>query len=237
MSGIWFVTPAYQRYALSEVCFEQRARVIATLKEQGIEAHCVVVADDENVDIARSFGFSVVEQNNEWLGRKFNDGMQFAGRRGAEWVVPIGSDSWIDPAYFLPLPHKWRTRSSRLYCVVTADRLGELSVADVKGAGPYVFQRFQLQRTRFRPAKDELARGVDRSTVESIRSINWEQQDVHPFQYVGFRGEPHLTPYEGLVKRWGVREHTDPWAILARHYPQDLVDRARGVLTMQKIAA
>jgi hypothetical protein len=60
---------------------------------------------------------------------------------------------------------------------------------------------------------------------------------MHPFQYVGFRGTPHITTYRALMSMWGVREHPDPWTILARHYPIDLVDRARAVLERQEAMA
>lgn len=231
---LWFVTPAWQRYALSEVCYDQRVEVIRTLAANGVEARCVVVADDENIDLARARGFDVVERDNEWLGRKFNDGIEYACRNGASRVVPIGSDSWIDPAYFLPLTPRAITRTSGLYCVVTADRMAEINVDDVKGAGPYVIDRWALRGSGFRPAKDEIKRGVDGSTIKGIRvQMRWKRNDLHPFQYVGFRGVPHLTPYENLLERWGVREHADPWAILANHYPPALVERARAVMATQ----
>ena len=231
---IWFVTPSWRRYDLSAVCFDQRVAVIRTLAEHGIEARCVVVADDENLDLARERGFDVVEQNNDWLGRKFNDGIEYACRNGASRVVPIGSDSWIDPAYFLPMIPRFHTLTSGLYAVVTADRMAECDVTDAKGAGPYVIDRMALRYSHFRPAKDEIRRGVDGSTIRGIRmQIRWKHRDVHPFQYVGFRGETFLTPYESLVQAWGVREHLDPWPILAEHYPVDLVERARAVLSAQ----
>jgi hypothetical protein len=234
---LWFVTPAFGRYDLSAVCFDQRARVIEALADKGIAARCVVVADDENIDLARERGFDVVEQDNEWLGRKFNDGIEYAAKNGASRVIPIGSDSWIDPAYFDPLPPRSTTMTASNYCVVTASRLAELNISDKKGVGPYVFPRHVLRPT-FRPAKDEIHHGVDSATIKGIRiRLNWRRHDVHPFQYVGFRGEPHLTPYQTLVDVWGVREHLDPWAILARYYPLDLVERARAVLTAQEAIA
>lgn len=235
---LWFVTPAFGRYALSEVCFDQRVHVIDTLREHGVAARCVVVADDGNLDLARDRGFDVVVQDNEWLGRKFNDGMEYAAQNGASRIIPIGSDSWIDPAYFLPLPPRNLTRTSGLYCAVTADRLAELRVTDQKGAGPYVLDRRALMSSRFRPARDDIGHGVDSSTIRGIRQrIRWQRHDVHPFQYVGFRGIPHLTPYEGLMATWGVREHSDPWDVLGRYYPADLVERARVVMAEQTAVA
>lgn len=229
--SLWFVTPAWQRYELSGICFEQRARVIDTLAAEDIEAHCIVVADDENLDLARAVGFDTVERDNEWLGRKFNDGIEYAGFHGATWIVPIGSDSWIDPAYFLPMPERG-TRTSHLYCAVTDERLGELRVTSPSGVGPYMLHRSQLLRSGFRPARDDIGRYIDSSTIKGLDAPpDWRFRDVHPYQYVGFRGEPHLTSYERLMARWGVAEH-DPWPILARYYPVDLVQRARAALAV-----
>ena len=242
MTSLWFVTPAWQRFDLTAVCLEQRRRVIETLSESGIEAHCVVIADDANVDTARALGFDVLERDNAALGRRFNDGMEYAGRNGAEWIVPIGSDSWIDPGYFLGL-HASFVRTSRRYCAVTADRLAELVVQDGKGAGPYVFSRGVLEPSGFRPADDRRPRHIDSSTVRGIQRtiggpVPWTRSfEMHPYQYVGFRGSPTITPYERLVAAWGVGEREDPWSILARYYPVDLVERARAALSGQVVAA
>lgn len=229
---IYFVTPAWRRYELTAVCLEQRKQVIDHLASQGVEARCVVIADDENLDIASALGFDTVRQNNKWLGRKFNDGMQYAGRHGADWIVPIGSDSWIDADYFLPLPDPAQTVTSALYTVVEARRMAILKVGN-RGAGPYMFHR-SLLGPRFRPARDDIARHVDSSTVAGIRKeIIWDHRDLHPLQYVGFRGEPHLTSYERLKKVWGVSESRSPWKQLAEHYPADLVERARACLVVK----
>lgn len=228
-SGLWFVTPAWRRFELSAVCFEQRARVIARLGELGLEAHCVVVADDANLELAQAAGFATVERDNAWLGRRFNDGIEFAGRAGADWIVPIGSDSWILPDYFLPLPAAGLTLTSQLYAVVAAERLAELRVRTRSGAGPYVFPRAVLEPSGFRPARDQISRGVDHSTLAGIRpAARFVARELSPLQYVGFRGVPHLTPYGTLVAAWGRRELEDPWPeLVAAGYDRDLVDRAR----------
>ncbi len=224
--SVWFVTPAWQRYALSAVCFEQRALVMDELEQAGVEARQVVIADDENLDIARGLGFETIEQNNDWLGRRFNDGTEYAAKHGAEWIVPIGSDSWIDPAYFLPLPQRLLTRTSKLYAVVTEDRLASLSVGGTR-AGPYMFNRRQLERTKFRPSADKISRNIDHTTIRNVGRVRWEERDLHDLQYIGFRGHPHITTYERLWARWGVTEFDDPWVRLATRYPADLVERAR----------
>lgn len=238
MVSVWFVTPAWQRYALTAVCLEQRLRVIERLAQEGIEGRCVVVADDENLDIARGFGFDVVERDNEWLGRRFNDGMEYAGRHGATWIVPIGSDSWIDPEYLLPLPMPGVTRTAAQYAVVASDRIAACAVQNASGAGPYLFHRDLLALSGFRPAKDAIRRHVDSSTIAGLRSSpNWRWRKVHPFQYVGFRGTPHITPYSRLVAKWGKAEHSDPAVWLTRSYPADLVERALAALGPVAVAA
>jgi hypothetical protein len=167
-----------------------------------------------------------VERNNEWLGRKFNDGMEYAGKHGAEWIVPIGSDSWIDPEYFLPLPGHRYTRTSAMYSVVEQDRMAELKVGR-HGAGPYMFHRNVFPHG-FRPAADELRKNIDSSTIKGMaRTLRWEPKDIYPLQYVGFRGTPHITKYDNLMMKWGTAERDDPWDRLAHHYPPELVERAR----------
>lgn len=234
---LWFVTPAWQRYEIVAICLEQRQRVITELATHGIEARCVVIADDDNLDIARGFGFDIVERDNAMVGRKFNDGMEYAGKHGAQWIVPIGSDSWIDPAYFLNLDGPRLTRTSEAYCTVTADTLAELRVSPHRpdySAGPFVFHRRLLKTSGFRPS-DEDSVMVDTSILKGIRRhthtrrglrIRWDLNTVHPFQYVGFRVAPMMTSHEYLVGRWLKAEH-EPWTTLARHYPADLVKRAQ----------
>ena len=221
---LWFVTPAYRRYDLSAVCFRQRHQVIQQLAAHGVQAQCVVVADDDNLELARGLGFATVERDNRWLGRKFNDGIEYALRNGADWIVPIGSDDWIDPDYFIPLPTA-KGRTSHYYAPVESDRLAELSIPTEAGAGPRVIGR-ELFKT-FRPCEERIRRGVDRSLLNALGPVAWEYRDIHPLQYVGFRGDRHITLYAKLRKARGGEELLDPWPLLASHYSQELVDEAR----------
>lgn len=244
MTSLWFVTPAWQRFEMTAICLEQRNRAIAELARRGIEAHQVVIADDDNLDVARGLGAAVIECPNfddsgtAILGRRWNLGMQYAAAEGAEWIVQIGSDSWIDPAFFLPLPDTRRTLTSTAYCAVQPGRMAQLKVSPQRimhAAGPYVFHRSLLAPSRFAPCA-ETSNMTDTSTVLGIqkstgRPIRWLPRTVHPFQYVGFRVEPMMTSYFALRRRWLVHEIDDPWPVLGSHYPQDLVERARLLMT------
>jgi hypothetical protein len=222
--SVWFVTPAFQRYELTAVCLEQRQLVIEDLARRGIEAHCVVIADDENLDTARALSMDTIEQNNEWLGRRFNDGIQHAALHGAKWIVPIGSDSFVDPAYLFPLP-VGVMRTSTLYAIAEPHRLGRLEVQG-NGVGPYMIPRPYLPNT-LRPAKDERNSGIDRSTLGGLRSgLVHETRDLHPWQYIGFRSRPQLNPYADLYGAFGVGEDYEVGESLSQHYPLSLVQRA-----------
>lgn len=241
MTRLYFVTPAYQRLALSEVCFDQWKQVSAALAVHDVELRVVVIADDENLELARAAGFDTVEQDNDWLGRRFNDGIEYACRNGADWVAPIGSDTWISPDYLFPLPGIRTSRRARQAMVVTQTRMAELYVTNV-GVGPFMYHRSQLRAAGFRPATDKLSRGVDTSTMLGIgatREIRWRDRDVSPFQHIGFRGTPHLTKYSRLYAAFGVREFYQPWEMLTEHYPLELVERARLALggTSSQVAA
>lgn len=244
--SLWFVTPAWQRYELTAVCLEQRRRAIEELRAVGIDAYQVVIADDENLDIARSVGAAIIECPNfasdgdTILGRRWNLGTEFAAREGAEWFVQIGSDSWIDPAFFVPLlDPDGPTLTSTTYAAVLPNRIACLSVSPKAlehAAGPYVFHRSLLEASRFAPC-EERSLFTDTSTVAGIersngRRIEWQTRDVQRFQYVGFRMAPLMTTYKALKRRWLVRESLRPWELLRLFYPEDLVEQAR--LVMQK---
>lgn len=198
------------------------------LAHRGVAAHCVVVGDDENLAIARECGFDVAVRDNVWLGRKFNDGIQYALENGADWIVPIGSDDWIDVSYLWPLPST-PARTGQWYAPVAADRLTLLTVDQPAGAGPRMLHKDLFTRTA-RPIDERLRRGVDRSLIAALERPAFEVRQIHPLQYVGFRGDRHITTYSKLRRAWGGTECSDPWTRLAEHYPADLVERARLVL-------
>src|SRR3990172_2234833 len=99
MSTIAFNTPAYQRANVSRIVFAQRRRACDALIAAGHEATAFIVADDENLDLADEFGFQRVEHPNNYLGAKWNAGYRAA--RDFDYVMPLGSDSLLDPALVL----------------------------------------------------------------------------------------------------------------------------------------
>jgi hypothetical protein len=234
---IWFVTPAWQRFDLTRVVLEQRRRIIDFLAQRGVEARQVVIADDHNADVAVELGFDALRRRNYTLGRRFNDGIQYAAQNGAEWIVPIGSDSFLDPAYLFPLPPEGVLRTSRLYAVAESDRLGRLLVKGASGVGPYMIPRSHLPKG-LRPASDVKKKGIDGSTLKGLRSgLLREFVDIHPWQYVGFRSYPQMNSYDKLYRRLGVGEDDEVAEILSEHYPAQLVERALAACEQGRVAA
>jgi len=234
---IYFVTPAWQRFELTRVVLEQRRSCIDFLNARGVDAAQVVIADDENADIAASMGFAVLRRRNYALGRRFNDGFEYAARHGAEWIVPIGSDSFLDPAYLFPLPPQGVMRTSTLYAIAEPGRLGRLRRGGGVGVGPYMLPRACLPKD-LRPANDYRRRGVDSSTMKGLRKRpKREWTDLHPWQYVGFRSYPQLNPYDKLFSRLGVGEEPEVLERLSEYYPVGLVQRALEACLPVEVAA
>jgi hypothetical protein len=109
MPSLWFVVPARGRLQLARICLSQLRRTCDALELEGVRASAVVVADDENLDTARELGFAIVERDNRFTSRKFNDGIQLAcdpqfNPYPVDYVVPLGSDDWVDWRLFHNLP-------------------------------------------------------------------------------------------------------------------------------------
>ena len=108
--SLWFVVPAHGRAELARICLRQLRYTCDRLEENGVRASAVVVACDENLDTARELGFAWVDRDNRFTARKFNDGIQLAcdrqfNRHLVDYVVPLGSDDWVDWRLFHNLPN------------------------------------------------------------------------------------------------------------------------------------
>lgn len=230
MRTLWFVVPAHGRLALSEVCLRQLRRTCDVLTEHGTLSSAVVIADDENLEIAQAQGFSTVERDNSQLGRKMNDGYELAGRAGVDYMVPIGNDDWIDPHWIL-LPMNGETVMTHLSTVVSEDctRMSHLNIRF--GDGVRVYSRRTLQKVGFRPAEEHRKRAIDASTHNGTRNLTetiWH--DTHPLAIVDFKTVENLNSYEGCMRHYGNgRETSDVWEELAKVYPAEAISEMQAV--------
>lgn len=223
--NVWFISPAYQRYMLSDIVFHQRKLAIEHLRSLGILANAVIVADDKNLEIAERYGLHTVEQDNTYVGRKFNDGYQFAAEHGAEFFVPVGSDSWLDPT-FLISASKITITASRHYQIIKRDGRKRLRLWVPRASGvTYCVPRKLLEPCGFRPVGDRLQKGCDTSTWYNLNKPVPLFSECHQFETVAFQSYPQISSYQKLQDLYGLEESDEPFAPLKIYYPSGLVNQ------------
>jgi len=233
--SIFFVVPAHARVELGRVCLRQLARTCAAITAGGVDASAVVIADDENLDTAREIGFAWVERENEPLGRKWNDGYELAATQAhADYVIPFGTDDWIDPRLVLEhvLNGAGDVRCSRLSAVVREDgrRLARLKITYDGGDGICVLPTAIMERVGYRPAEDDRRRAIDTSVRRQLsvalgRPLSYSYADLHPLQIVDWKTDGwQLNSYAACQAFRVGDEVRDPFRELAAVYPVDAID-------------
>lgn len=221
---------------MTRLALRQRQQLCVELAARGIRAHSLIVADDDNLDIAREYGCDTLEAPNVPLGAKCNTGLKHAAGQ-ADYVVWIGSDDWIHADAFAPLldtqnPDRLPIHVGKTVAVVDLAR-GRLQIVKGSkyGAPPWIVDSRLLHTNRAdQPIKPWLKRGLDGALVRGIRltrrPFEIVPHDTHDFRCVDFKTDVNLTPFAGVAKHLGFGPEEDAWEALARRYPADLVDQA-----------
>jgi hypothetical protein len=233
MTSLWFVVPAHGRERLTGICLRQLRRTCGLLTAEGVHATAVVIADDANLDTALELGFATVDRNNHYLARRFNDGIQLAcdpryNPQPADYVVPCGSDDWVDHRLFLDLPPPNMMVGFPRLAVVREDGR-ELAVRDLNypgGAGIRIYPRQVMEPVGYRPADEDRKRGCDTSILTHLRAhhgdnLRIQHRHLHDYQLVDWK-----SPREQLNGSTELRIHRavgtgDPFELLADYYPAD----------------
>jgi glycosyltransferase involved in cell wall biosynthesis len=249
--SVWFIVPAHGRFALTAVCLRQLARTCETLADSGVDASAVVIADDANLQTADDLGFGTIQRVNQPLGRRWNDGYELAGKTGIDYVIPFGSDDWIDPNLVLAqLEADGELRCSRLSSVVSEDgrHLARLTIKYPGhldfGDGVRVIPTELLQRLGYRPAEEDRPRAIDTSVFINVERMLGRRPrvsfvDLYALQIVDFKSDVQLNDYAGCLsdRRLGASESSDPWDELAAVYPAEAVDEMAAVYGVKAVAA
>jgi hypothetical protein len=229
--SLWFVVPAHGREELAAICFRQLRRTCDLLIADGVDATAVVIADDGNLKTARKLGFGTVRRDNKYVSRKFNDCIQAALDRDwnphpADFVVPFGSDDWVDHRLFLDLPRSDTVIGFQRMSFVREDGR-EITTRHLKyrgGSGIRIYPRKLLVPFGYRPAEEDRERGCDTSilsNVEREHSGNYriEHRHLHDRQIVDWKTrDVQLNSYASLRRHPG-DEPADPFTELAGVYP------------------
>ena len=244
MTSVCILSAAWQRFGVTRLVLEQRQRVCVELAARGVDAGMLVVADDENLDIADEYGADTLHAPNKPLGAKWNAGLYHAAESGVDWICWIGSDDWIHPSVFdcLETPDPRSTpkiiSGNRLAIVdVAAAQLQRLHVSGEYGCIPWLLDarliRDAVRRRngdRIDPIEPSASRGLDGYLIRGLRrgrvNFGWETFDPHEFRCVDFKTRTNITPYEGLARNLGVGDPEPAWATLRKHFPRELVAQA-----------
>lgn len=228
--SLLFVIPAWRRVELSSICFEQQADCLQQLRAQGIDAHALVIADDDNLEAAERAGLETVRARNR-LGEKLNRGYLHAAKQGFDYVAALGSDSWISPDRFALLPGEGTILCTRNYTCVSGngEHQGWFRIDYDAGVGTRIFPTGLLARCAYKPVEPARMQGCDTATLNSIcRSVSpaLVYTDFHPYEIVGFQSDTQITPYSRMVERFET-EWQKPFQGLTEHYPRRLVNKIK----------
>lgn len=216
---------------MTRLALAQRRHLEETLARREISLRSVVIADDDNLDIAGEHGCDTIEMTNH-LAAKVNAGFRHACEAGADYVCFVGSDDWLHEDFFSVLDGQ--IVSGREIFVVDLEngRGRRLRISKPQGVAPWLIPRGLLEQFGFTPIpkrREELMWGIDGAMYKGLgvpRDIVFN--DPHDACRVDFKTDLNLTAYSILNTHLGVGEEThDPWSVLERHYPADLVAMGR----------
>lgn len=244
MPSVCILSAAWGRFDVTRLVLAQRQRVCEELASRGVDAGMLIVADDENLDVAREYGAETVEAPNKPLGGKWNKGLLHAADSGADWIVWVGSDDWIHPAVFDPILNRDATADPvilsghRLAIVdMVAGSLQRIETPSPYGAIPWILDARLIRDAAHRRNGEHLGllqpaidRGLDGALIRALRrgrvNFRWKYDDPNDFRCVDFKTRANITPFEGLARNLGVGERENAWEALREHFPADLVQKA-----------
>ena len=232
MPSLWFIVPAHGREQLARICLRQLWRTCHDLTENGVEAYTVVIGQGDLLEYAREeLGFAWVERDNQYTSLKFNDGIYLACKHGgADYVVPCGSDDWVDYRLFLELPDQ-KTMVGFQRMAFGREDGQELTVRKINsegGCGIRIWPRQLMAATGYWPADPDRRRGCDTSILHNTRAaspnMRVEHRDLDPLQIVDWKSDgENLNPYRAL-ERHKCELRGDPFTLLADRYPFEAVE-------------
>ncbi len=242
--SLWFVVPVYRRLQLTAICLRQLRRTCDALIEEGIAASAVIVGDSHDLRALRpdSLRFAHVIRDNEYVSRKFNDGIQLAtdpkfNPAPADYVVPCGSDDWVDHRLFRRLPPRDTMYGFQQASFVREDGQ-EISSTFLQfhgGAGIRIIPRELVVPLHYRPADEDRERGCDTSIMRNLRlchddAFKVEHRHLHDRQIVDWKTPTtQLNDYTSYTRGRRSQRESDPFTELERYYPHDAIEEMRSL--------
>ncbi len=254
MKTLWFIVPVHGRLPLAAICLRQLRRTCDALIAEGVTASAVIVSDTDSLERLEELdgrcGFATVSRDNKYLGRKFNDGIQLAtdaryNPLPADYVIPCGSDDWVDHRLFLDLPPEDTIIGFQRMSFVREDGLAILS-AQINyrgGSGIRIIPAALLEPFSYRPADEDRRRACDTNILSSLMQhhgghLNVEHRYLHDRQIVDWKTVgTQINSYEVVARQWRDQETADPFDELATYYPEEAISEMRDYYQRQLVPA
>lgn len=188
------VIPAWRRPDVTRLCLAQKLSLAEALTSRGVGLEVVVVADDENVEIASEFDFEAIYLDNR-LGAKINAGFSMLADMDCTHIAFAGSDSWTHQDV-VDLDERITCGSTMCHVDLYGQRV-RLQSVQRDFATPWIFPREILEEREFVPLDDDLMRGVERALVDSLalRDRRWRSIDPDPLCRVEIKTSTNMTPF------------------------------------------
>lgn len=238
MPSLWFCVPVHGRLPLASICLRQLRRTCDALNAEGVYASSVIVASQDDHDELPDLGFAGVIRDNESTSRRFNDGIQLAtdpvyNSHPADFVVPLGSDDWVDHRLFLPpLPGPTEVFGFKRMSFVREDgqEMVTVTIGYQGGSGIRIIPRQLLEPLGYRPADEDRQRGCDTSILSNLYQHhpevtvrdNWY---LHDRQIVDWKTPSvQLNSFESVARLHRGRDAVDPFVALRGVYPDEALE-------------
>ncbi len=233
MTSLMFVVPVHGRVELTRLCLEMlRYQCDVLYSESGIYAGAVIVGDDESLETASTLGFGTVRRPNWFTSMKFNDGIQLAcdpqyNPRPADYVVPLGSDDWIDWRLFTdPSPDAVVGFQKVSFVSEDGSEMIQRYLNYPGGCGIRIYPSYLFQPFGYRPADEDRKRGCDTSILVNLRrhygdDLGLEHRDLDARQIVDWKSPEQQLNSSHNLQIHKVLATGDPFVELVGFYPRN----------------
>jgi hypothetical protein len=151
----------------------------------------------------------------------------------ADYVVPCGSDDWVDWRLFTDLPPAdTMVGFQRLSFVRPDGREMVQRFLNVRGGcGIRIYPREIMATLGYRPADEDRRRACDTSIITNLwkqSRFTVEHREIDPRQIVDWKSlDNQLNPYESLTFHKSFANPQDPFVALADLYPAEALEDMR----------
>lgn len=250
MPSLWFVMPVHGRLPLARICLRQLRRTCDALGEAGVEATAVIVAEKDELAtlLLDELGFASIPMGNEFLSRRFNAGILLAfektyNPRPADYVVPIGSDDWVDWRLFTNLPAPDTMVGFQRISFVREDGR-EMTCRHLNydgGSGIRIYPRQLMEPLSFWPG-DDRKRACDTGILTALRGCWGDEMKIsYPWNdarsLVDWKSPTEqLNTYDGVGIHRG-ESMGDPFEELAEFFPAEALEEMQAHYGLMPVAA